>query len=141
LNIEWFLGWKFKLNCSWNFRRNWNIPLVLLERSWWAGFNGIYLVRFGFRMREILIFRWFLPLKIQINSQKNQVLKGKINWERGNTWANTSVYYMLICMNCTSTTSALEHGLVDPTRRMEPFFPNGLTTFLCVLGPIIVLKA
>jgi hypothetical protein len=33
-------------------------------------FNGIYLVRFGFRMWEILVFKWFLPLKIQINPQK-----------------------------------------------------------------------
>jgi len=40
---------KIKLNRSWKFRRNPNVPLVL-ERSWWAGFNGIYLVRFGFRM-------------------------------------------------------------------------------------------
>ncbi len=47
---------KIKLNCSWKFQRNWNVPLVLLERSWWEGFNGIYLVRFGFRMWEILIF-------------------------------------------------------------------------------------
>ncbi len=46
------------------------MPLVLLERSWWARFNGIYLVRFGFRMWEILIFKWFLLLKIQINSKK-----------------------------------------------------------------------
>jgi hypothetical protein len=61
---------KIKLNRSWKFRRNWNVPLVLLERSWWAGFNRIYLVRFGFRMWEILIFKWFLPLKIQINSKK-----------------------------------------------------------------------
>jgi hypothetical protein len=45
------------------------VPLVFLERSWWAGFNGIYLVRFGFRMWEILILKWFLPLKIQINSK------------------------------------------------------------------------
>jgi hypothetical protein len=45
------------------------------------------LVRFGFRMWEILIFKWFLLLKNQINSN-NQVLEGKINWERGNTWAN-----------------------------------------------------
>jgi hypothetical protein len=67
---------KIKLNCSWNFRRNWNVPLMLLERSWWAGFNGIYLVRFGFRMWEILIFKWFQPLKIQI-IPKNQVLKRK----------------------------------------------------------------
>jgi hypothetical protein len=68
LNIEWFLHWK--LNYSLKFQRNWNVPLVLLERSWWAGFNGIYLVRFGFRMGEILIFKWFTSLKIQINSKK-----------------------------------------------------------------------
>jgi len=61
---------KIKLNHSWKFQRNWNVPLVLLERSWWAGFYGIYLVRFGFRMWEILIFKWFLPLNIQINSKK-----------------------------------------------------------------------
>ncbi len=68
LNIEWFLHWK--LNHSWNFQRSWNVPLVFLERSWWARFNGIYLVRFGFRMWVTLIFKWFLPLKIQINSKK-----------------------------------------------------------------------
>jgi hypothetical protein len=60
---------KMKLNHSWKFHWNWNVPLVLLERSWWAGFNGIYLVRFGFRLWEILIFKWFLPLKIQLNSK------------------------------------------------------------------------
>jgi hypothetical protein len=43
----------------------------LLKRSWWAGFNGIYLVRFGFRLWEMMIFKWFLPLKIQINSKKS----------------------------------------------------------------------
>jgi hypothetical protein len=80
---------KIKLNHSWKFWRNWNVPLVLLERFWWAGFNGIYYwVRFGFRMWEILNFKWFLLLKIQINSQKNQVLEGKISWGRGNTRAN-----------------------------------------------------
>jgi hypothetical protein len=63
---------KIKLKFSWKFRRNWNVPLVFLERSWCVGFNGIYLVRFGFRMWEILIFKWFfLLLKIQkINSKK-----------------------------------------------------------------------
>jgi hypothetical protein len=63
---------KIKLNRSWKFRRNWNVPLfVLLERSWWAGFHGIYLVRFGFKMWEILmIFKWVLLLKIQINSKR-----------------------------------------------------------------------
>jgi hypothetical protein len=48
---------------------------------------GIYLVRFGFRMWETLNFKWFLSLKIQINS-KNQVLEGKISWRRGCSWAN-----------------------------------------------------
>jgi hypothetical protein len=67
LNFSWL---KIKLNYSWKFQRNWNVHLVLLERSWWTGFNGIYLVRFGFRMWEILIFKWFLLLKIQINSKK-----------------------------------------------------------------------
>jgi hypothetical protein len=60
---------KIKLNYSWKFRRDWNVHLVLLERSWWAGFNGIYLVWFGFTMREILIFQWFLLLE---NSNKFQ---------------------------------------------------------------------
>jgi len=68
---------KIKLNRSWNFWRNWIVPLMLLERSRWAGFNGIYLVRFGFRMWEILIFKWFQPLKIQINSQKPGFKKEK----------------------------------------------------------------
>jgi hypothetical protein len=61
---------KIKLNHSWELWRNWKVSLMLLQRSWWAGFNGIYLVRFGFRMWEILIFKWFLPLEIQINSKK-----------------------------------------------------------------------
>jgi hypothetical protein len=59
---------KIKLNHSWKLRRNRNVPLVL-ERSWWAGFNGIYLVRLRLRMWEILISKWFLLLKIQINSK------------------------------------------------------------------------
>jgi hypothetical protein len=67
---------KIKWNCNWKFQRNWNVPLVLLERSWWEGFNGIYLVRFGFRMWEIFLFNWFLQLKFQINS-KRPVFRGK----------------------------------------------------------------
>jgi hypothetical protein len=81
LNIEWFLYWE--LNRSWNFQRNSNMPLVLLKRSWWIGFNGIDLVIFGFRMWEIFIFTWFMPLKIQINPKKE-----KISWGHGNTWVN-----------------------------------------------------
>jgi len=42
LNIEWFLHLKF-----W---RNWNVPIIFLEISWWGRFNGIYLLRFGFKM-------------------------------------------------------------------------------------------
>ncbi len=61
---------KIKLNYSWKPQRNWNVSLVLLKRFWWRWFNGIYLVRFGFKMWEILIFKWFLPLIIQINSKK-----------------------------------------------------------------------
>jgi len=48
---------KIKLKHSWKFRSNWNVLLVLLEKSQWARFNGIYLVRFGFRMLEILILK------------------------------------------------------------------------------------
>jgi hypothetical protein len=77
---------EMKLNCSWKFGRHLNAPLMLLERTWWAGFNGIYFIRFGFRMWEILILKWFLPLKIP----KNQVLKVKISWGSGNTWANST---------------------------------------------------
>jgi len=68
---------KIKLNCSWKFRRKWNVPLVLLGRSWWVGFNGIYSVRFGFRMWERLIFEWFLLLKIQIIFLKTRFWKEK----------------------------------------------------------------
>ncbi len=38
LNIEWFL------HCKWL-----ESAFGVLERYWWAGFNGIYLVRFGFK--------------------------------------------------------------------------------------------
>jgi hypothetical protein len=47
-----------------------------------------FIWRFGFRMWEVLIFKWFLSLKIQIYIFKNQVLEGKFSWGRGNTWAN-----------------------------------------------------
>ncbi len=77
LNMEWFLQSKLKLNRSWRFQRNWNVPLVFLERSWWAGFNGIYLVRFGFRMWERLIFKCdFCSWKFK-KIPKNQVLGRK----------------------------------------------------------------
>ncbi len=68
---------KIKLNPSWKFPRNWYVPLVLSERSWWAGFNGIYLVKFGFRMWDIDFS--VIPATENSNKfQKNQVLEGKI---------------------------------------------------------------
>ncbi len=70
LIIEWLLHWKFNSNRSWKFWRNWNVPLVLLERSWWAGFNGILFGKAWIQTcREILILKWFLLLK---NSNKLQ---------------------------------------------------------------------
>ncbi len=78
---------KIKWNRSWTFGRKWNVALVLLERSWWAGSNGVYLVRFGIRIWEILILKWFMLLKIQIKS-KNPGFEMKNQWARGNTWAN-----------------------------------------------------
>ncbi len=71
-SLEYWMifSFKIKVNRSWKFWRSWNVPLVLLERCSWVGINGIYLVRFGFRMWEILILKWFLLLKIQINSKK-----------------------------------------------------------------------
>jgi hypothetical protein len=78
------------------------VPLVLLERSWWAGFDGIYLVTFGFRMWEIL--KWFLPLKMQINSRNQVFLEGKISRGRCNSCAKgtghtTSVYHICSLLN------------------------------------------
>ncbi len=46
------------------------------------------LVRFGFRMWEILIFKRILPMKIQINSQKTRFWKAKSVSGHGDTWAN-----------------------------------------------------
>jgi hypothetical protein len=64
---ENFGGIGMCLSCSWK-----DIDEQIL--------NVIYLLRFGFKMWEILIYKWFLPLKIQINYPKNQVLKGTISW-------------------------------------------------------------
>jgi hypothetical protein len=61
---------KIKLSHGWKFRRNWNVPLVSLERSWGEDLIKKYLLRFGFRVWEILIFKRFLLLKIQISSKK-----------------------------------------------------------------------
>jgi len=51
---------------------------VLLERSQEARFKGIYFVKFGLRMWEILNFKLFLSLKIQINHEKTGFWKEKL---------------------------------------------------------------
>jgi hypothetical protein len=61
LNIKWFFHWKLnwiKLNHSWNFWRNWNVSLVLLERSSsWAGFKrNLFDKDLDFRMWELYDF-------------------------------------------------------------------------------------
>jgi hypothetical protein len=45
------------------------VPLVLVERSGGAGFSGIYFVRFGLRMGEILHFK---QIFVTENSNKSQ---------------------------------------------------------------------
>jgi hypothetical protein len=64
------------------------VPLVLLERSWWAGFNGIYFVKFGFQNVGDIDFEVISAAENSNKFPKNQVLQGKITWGRGNTWAN-----------------------------------------------------
>jgi hypothetical protein len=96
---------KIKLNSNWIFWRNWNVPLVLLERSWRAGFNEIYLVRFGFRMWEICIdFKVISAAESSNKFQKTRFWKGEISWGRGNTWTNdtghTSWHNNIIVDNC-----------------------------------------
>ncbi len=72
---------KIKLNCNWKFLRNWNVPLVLVEKPWWAGLMEFIWYDLDSECGRYWFFKWFLPLKIQINS-KNQVLEGKISWKR-----------------------------------------------------------
>jgi hypothetical protein len=68
---------KIRLNHKWNFWKNWNVNLVLLETSWRPRFNGIYLVRFGFRMWKILILKWFMPHENSNKLQKTKFWKEK----------------------------------------------------------------
>jgi hypothetical protein len=111
---------KIKLNHSWKFQRNWNVPLVLSERSWWAGFNGIHLVRFGFRMWEILIFKWLFPAENSNKSQKTGFWKEKSVEDvvtLGPTTQATPVYltqrWMKLCNSlthsCVAWTMALSN--------------------------------
>jgi hypothetical protein len=58
-----FLLLKIKLNHNWEFQRIWDVPLMLLKRSQGEGFNEIYFIKFGLKMREILNFKWFFITK------------------------------------------------------------------------------
>jgi hypothetical protein len=117
LNNKWFLHWKF--------RRNWNVPLVLLERSWRAEFNEIYLIMFGFRMWEILIFKWFLLLKIEINS-KNRGRKNQLR--RDNTWANGTGHASTeVQMKFTNGWSEVQSVSCCVALLCNPSFHNSLT--------------
>jgi hypothetical protein len=58
----------------------WDLPLMLLERSWWVGFSGIYFVSSGLRMWNISKFKWILSPQIQIIT-KNQNFETKFSIE------------------------------------------------------------
>jgi hypothetical protein len=55
---------------------------MLLEESQGTKFHGIYFVRFGLKLGEIMNFKWFLSLKIQRNHKKLSI--GRKNQLR--TW-------------------------------------------------------
>jgi len=58
------------------------VPLMCLEKKILdeQRFNGIYLVRFGFRMWEILIFKVISAAEnFNINSEKTRFWKEKIS--------------------------------------------------------------
>ncbi len=82
--ISWEHGYTWRSTIQFKYEE-WDVPMVLLEKSQWSRFNGIYFVSFEFiKMWEISKFKRFLSLQIQIN-YKNEVLEGKINWECGHT--------------------------------------------------------
>jgi hypothetical protein len=124
--LNGFFPLKIKLNHDWKFQRNWNVLLVLLERSWWARFNGIHLVRFGFRMWEVLIFKRFLPLRIKNKFQKTRFWEGKIRWGCANTWTNG-----------TGHTSSIEKTIWSKRflKHNEINTLHGLHTMKCQIKP------
>jgi hypothetical protein len=73
------------------------VPLVFFERSSWAWFNGISLVRFGFRIWEKKKLMISTTEKSN-NFFKNQVLERKINWGQGNNGEATLVILIVIFM-------------------------------------------
>jgi len=115
LEYQTIFSLKTKLNCTENFRRNWNVHLVFLERSWWIGFNGIYLVRFGFKMWEILILKWFLLLKISMTMIiKTHLYKSDIGF-----------FFVTKTITPWSSTMTITNGCLINNYALEwPFFNN-----------------
>jgi hypothetical protein len=107
---------KIKLNRSWKFQKNWNVPLVLMG--------------FGFRMWEILIFKWFLLLKIPKKTrfwkeksvedmvQATLVSSNLQNWIQElvcprSLWVKNSIKKHWCVINSTSSTFTKEcHGWI-----------------------------
>ncbi len=81
---------KIKLNCSWKFRRNWNVPLVLSKRSWWAGFLWNLFGKIWIQNVEDIDLKVISAAENSNQNFKNQVFKGKISWGCDNAWANSS---------------------------------------------------
>ncbi len=88
--LEYWMSFslKIQLNHDRKFQSNWDVSLVLLERSRREGFNEISFLRFGLRMWEILNFKWFLSLKIQINCKK-PCFGRKNRWRTYHAWRST----------------------------------------------------
>jgi hypothetical protein len=97
LNIEWFFHWKLNSILTENFRVIgmclWSFWTDLDEEDEWNLFDKIWMIH---NVGDILIFKWFVSLKIQINSKKYEVLEGKISWGRGNTWAKGTGHTLII---------------------------------------------
>jgi hypothetical protein len=78
-------------------------------------------------MCEILIFKWFLLQKIQINFWKPG-LEGKISWGHGNSWANGTdhtslIYKFTMCVRLWRSSGPSQTG-PDVNRRAEFSVPS-----------------
>ncbi len=71
--IEYWIHFHIKKICNCNFKKNWDVHVVLLEISQWTIFYGTYFIRLGLLMWNILVFKLFLSLKTKINYQKTSI--------------------------------------------------------------------
>jgi hypothetical protein len=100
---------KTKSNCSSKFWRKWNVPLVLLERSWRARFNGVYFKIWILNVGDID----FWVISAAENSNKFQKTKRKISWGRGNARANSTGHTSEVWKN--NLWEHIQKGLLEPT--------------------------